>query len=129
MRGYVLSLKGLEKFEKGTQEKGLTQEQIALESSLDRATVSKALQREKPLNLRSIRRLFKGLQLALEATDYEKVSSTKVEIEMGELEDLIEAANSLEEAANEADAEGDSKKAARLRKEAAKLWKIIDRNR
>ncbi len=126
MRGYVLSSKGLEKLENLiAQENNLSQEQIALEACLDRATVSKALQGEKPLNIRSIRRLFGGLKLPLEPTDYCKVSSTKkLRLSMGDREDLISAAEALEAEADEAEEKGNSGKANQLRAKAANLRRI-----
>lgn len=125
MRGYVLSPKGLEKLENLiAQENNLSQEQIALEACLDRATVSKALQGEKPLNIRSIRRLFGGLKLPLEPTDYHKASTKELELSMGDREDLISAAEALEAEANEAEEKGNSGKANQLRAKAANLRRI-----
>lgn len=131
MRGYVLSEKGIEKLENVTSENGLTQEQIALETCLTRATVSKAFQKNKnkPLNLRSLRRLFLGLSLALEEEDYIRADdpgTSTIKISMSDRDQIKEAAQSLETEADKAERNGNAAKAASLRKKAANLRRIAD---
>lgn len=101
MRGYILTKIGLEKVEKFISvENKLSRTQISREARLDRATVTKALQGEKPVNRRTIRRLFLSLGIPLEKTDYYKVSSTGRRMSNKEdYERLIRAAESLEKAA------------------------------
>lgn len=103
MRGYVLSQAGLEKVENFISvENKLSRRQISLETCLDRATITKALQGEKPVNLRTIRTLFLSLGIPLEKVDYCRVSSTRKRT-MGQnrkdYEMLVRAAEKLEEAA------------------------------
>jgi transcriptional regulator with XRE-family HTH domain len=103
MRGYVLSQVGLEKVENFISvENKLSRRQISLETCLDRATITKALQGEKPVNLRTIRTLFLSLGIPLEKVDYCRVSSINRKT-MGQnrkdYEMLVRAAAKLEEAA------------------------------
>jgi len=103
MRGYILTKIGLEKVEKFISvDNKLSRKQISRETYLDRATVTKTLQGEKPVNLRTIRRLFLSLGIPLEETDYYKVSSTRKRT-MGQnkkdYEMLISAAEKLEQQA------------------------------
>lgn len=104
MRGYVLSQVGLEKVENFISvENKLSRRQISLESCLDRATVTKALQGEKPVNLRTIRTLFLSLGIPLEKIDYCRVTSINRRIMGQNKQDydmLIKAAEKLEEAAD-----------------------------
>ena len=104
MRGYVLSQVGLEKVENFISvENKLSRRQISLESCLDRATVTKALQGEKPVNLRTIRTLFLSLGIPLEKIDYCRVSSINrksMEQNRKDYEMLIKAAERAEEFAS-----------------------------
>ena len=104
MRGYVLSQVGLEKVENFISvENKLSRRQISLESCLDRATVTKALQGEKPVNLRTIRTLFLSLGIPLEKIDYCRVSSINrksMEQNRKDYEMLIKAAERAEELAS-----------------------------
>lgn len=104
MRGYVLSQVGLEKVENFISvENKLSRRQISLESCLDRATVTKALQGEKPVNLRTIRTLFLSLGIPLEKIDYCRVSSINrqsMEQKRKDYEMLIKAAERAEEFAS-----------------------------
>ncbi|GEM_PF-1736082 len=104
MRGYVLSQVGLEKVESFISvENKLSRRQISLESCLDRATVTKALQGEKPVNLRTIRTLFLSLGIPLEKIDYCRVSSINrksMEQNRKDYEMLIKAAERAEELAS-----------------------------
>lgn len=128
MGGYVLTGKGIEKLETKRQELERTKEQIALETCLNRTTVSKAFQGDKPLNKSSIRQLFLGLGLSLEDSDYQPVTKqvqfTKVTVSMNDRENVNQAAASLEKFADKAEQEGDQEEADRLRKEAADLKRI-----
>lgn len=102
MRGYILTKIGLEKIENFISvENKLSRKQISQETCLDRATVTKALQGEKPVNLRTIRRLFLSLGIPLEKTDYYKVSSTGRPMSKNkeDYEMLIGAAEDLEQQA------------------------------
>lgn len=104
MRGYVLSQVGLEKIENFISvENKLSRRKISLESCLDRATVTKALQGEKPVNLRTIRTLFLSLGIPLEKIDYCRVSSINrktMEQNRKDYEMLIKAAERAEELAS-----------------------------
>lgn len=130
MTGYVLSVKGLEKIERKRQELAKTQEQIGWDTCLSRATVSKVIQGDpdKPLHLSSLRRLFAGLSLILDDSDYyavDKGTSTKgIKLDMSDRNDLIKAAEKLEAQADQLEAEGKDKKATELRESAANLRRI-----
>jgi len=104
MRGYVLSQVGLEKIENFISvENKLSRRKISLESCLDRATVTKTLQGEKPVNLRTIRTLFLSLGIPLEKIDYCRVSSINrktMEQNRKDYEMLIKAAERAEELAS-----------------------------
>lgn len=128
MSGYVLTPKGIEKIELKRQELEKTQEQLSFDTCLNRTTISKAIQGNpgKPLHLSSIRRLFAGLKLKLSDSDYKAVgtSTTEIELNMNDRDDLIKAAESLEAQADDLEAQGNSKKAAKLREDAANLRRI-----
>lgn len=128
MSGYVLSTKGLEKVQKKQQQLNKTQEQVAWDACLNRATVSKAVQGFKPIRIQTIRQIFEGLSLTLEPSDYSSidlVQSTKlVKLMSNDRQKLIEAAESLESEANAAESQGDTNKAEKLRKEATNLRRI-----
>jgi hypothetical protein len=106
MRGYILTQTGLDKVEYVISiENKISFRQISLETCLDRGTITKALQGEKPVNLRTIRTLFLSYGIPLESSDYQKVSSTKEkETVMGQnrkdYEMLIKAAEGIEELAS-----------------------------
>ena len=128
MTGYVLTQLGIEKIESKRQELEKTQEQLSFDTCLNRKTISKAIQGnpDKPLHLSSIRRLFTGLELKLDSSDYKAVgtSTTGMKLNMNDRDELIKAAESLEAQANDLEAQGNSKKAAKLRENAANLRRI-----
>jgi transcriptional regulator with XRE-family HTH domain len=105
MRGYILTQTGLEKVENFISiENKISFRQISLETCLDRSTVTKVLQGEKPVNLRTIRTLFLSYGIPLDLADYQKVSSTNKKT-MGQNKDdydrLIKAAERIEELASQ----------------------------
>ena len=128
-RGYVLTDRGIRKLEKKQEEIGITQERIALDVCLNRTTVSKAFQGINPLNKSSIRRLFSGLGLPLESTDYRPVgvSSDQRNLQMSDLDELKKTIESLTAMAVEKEANGNAKEAEKLRKEIENLEVIVAR--
>lgn len=84
-RGYLLTIDGTKKLENAISENKISQEQLGFKAGLDRGTVCKALQREKPINFRTIRRLFISLNIPLNQGDYCGVStSTRDKVPMGD---------------------------------------------
>lgn len=102
-RGYVLTGLGLEKLEQAISiEEKISQEQVSLNAGLDRSTVSKALQAEKPVNLRTIRRIFASLRISLEDRDYYRVSTQEgIMSKESDKALLINSAKMLEDQAKE----------------------------
>lgn len=105
MRGYILSKTGLEKVEYVISvENKLSRRQISRETCLNRGTITKVLQGEKPVNLQTIRTLFGSFGIPLDLADYWKVSSTNKKNMGKNKEDydrLISAALRIEEFASQ----------------------------
>lgn len=104
MRGYILSKTGLEKVEYVISvENKLSRRQISRETCLNRGTITKVLQGEKPVNLQTIRTLLGSFGIPLDLADYWKVSSTNKK-NMGQNKEdydrLISAALRIEELAS-----------------------------
>lgn len=131
MAGYILTEQGAEKIERWKEETGKTQEQIALDTALNRATVSKIFQANKPLNKSSIRRLFFGLNLPLDESDYMPIgrvySDQRIKLNMTDINSLRSTAQSLRNLADKAKERGDSKDAETLKQQAQELDDIADR--
>ena len=105
MRGYILTQTGLDKIGNLVfVENNLSNRQISRETCLDRATVSKALNGERPVNLRTIHKLFLSYGISLEEGDLRKAPSPTRKETMGQNkrdhEMLIGAAKDLEQQAS-----------------------------
>jgi transcriptional regulator with XRE-family HTH domain len=124
-----LTNKGLATIIAKMNELDFSEEQLALESRLNRGTVSKVLCGQKSVNLRTVHKLFIGLELELSNADYTLIPSVSVhstkDLEMGEREDVGKVARDLRKQAEKIE-KTQPEEAETIKNAANKLEKIAN---